>query len=95
MWFIIVVKIIDEFFLFLVEEQDDGSVGLSKAAVVGISVGSVVLGLVLCLLLIFCYRKRKSRRPYSRRRPQRKSKLKDFVLCFNYSRGFSGIYLYG
>lgn len=82
MWFI-TVSLSMIFFPFLVEEQDEGFVGLSKAAVVGISVGSVVLGLVFCLLLIFCCRKRKSRRPSLRRRPQRKSKLRDFVLWLN------------
>ncbi|KAL9963567.1 hypothetical protein ACROYT_G027089 [Oculina patagonica] len=63
-----------------VEEQDEGFVGLSKGAVVGISVGSVVLVLALCLLLIFCYRKRKSRRrPSSRRRTQRKNSIEMYM----------------
>ena len=44
------------------ELQGEGLVGLSKGAAVGISIGSFVFGLLLCMILFYCYRKRGARR---------------------------------
>ena len=58
-----------QLFLFLSERQVEGLVGLSKGAVVGISIGSFVFGLLLCMILFYCYWKRGARR---RRKSHRK-----------------------
>ena len=49
-------------FLFLSELEGEGHIGLRKEAVAGISTGSFVLGLLLSMILFYCYRKRKGRR---------------------------------
>ena len=48
-------------YLFLLELHDEGRVGLSKGAVAGISTGSFLFGLLLCIPF-FCYWKREYRR---------------------------------
>lgn len=52
------------------ELQGEGLVGLSKGAVVGISIGSFVLGVLLCMILFYCYRKRAARRRRKSHREQ-------------------------
>ena len=63
-------------FLFLSELQGEGLVGLSKEVVVGISVGSFVFGLLLCMIPFYCYRKRTIRR----RRKSRSKQANTFAL---------------
>ena len=59
-----------QLFLFLSELQGEGLVGLRKGAVVGISIGSFVLGVLLCMILFYCYRKREARRRRKSNREQ-------------------------
>lgn len=59
-----------QLFLFLSELQGEGLVGLSKGAVVGISIGSFVFGLLLCAILFYCYRRRGARRRRKSHREQ-------------------------
>ncbi|KAJ7392614.1 hypothetical protein OS493_010265 [Desmophyllum pertusum] len=54
----------------VLSEEQGGSL-LSRAAVVGLSIGAFVLLLLLLLLLIYCCKKRKLRRYKMRSRPQR------------------------
>jgi len=58
------------------ELQGEGLVGLSKEVVVGISVGSFVFGLLLCMIPFYCYRKRTIRR----RRKSRSKQANTFAL---------------
>ena len=55
-----------QLFLFLSELQGEGLVGLSKEAVVGISIGCFVFGLLLCMIPFYCYWKREARRKLHR-----------------------------
>lgn len=60
------------------EEQSEGGMELSKAGVVGISIGSFVLGLILCLLVVYLFLKKTSRGQSLRGRPQRKGRPRHF-----------------
>ena len=59
-----------QLFLFLSELQGEGLVGLSKEAVVGISIGAFVFGLLLCMISFYCYQKREASRQSKLHREQ-------------------------
>ncbi|XP_078355806.1 uncharacterized protein LOC144640574 [Oculina patagonica] len=61
-----------------VEEQKGSVMELSKAGVVGISIGSFVLGLILCLLVVYLFLKKTSRGNSLRGRPRRKDSSEVF-----------------
>ena len=48
-------------FLLLSELQGEGIKGLSKETVIGISLGSFVFGLLLCVIPFYCIRKARRR----------------------------------
>ncbi|XP_068683141.1 uncharacterized protein [Montipora foliosa] len=57
------------------ELQGEGLVGLSKVAVVGISIGSFAFGLLLCMIPFYCYWKREARSRRKRHYEQRSTQV--------------------
>ena len=74
------------FHLFAVVSENEGGIlkSIGTPAIIGISVGMVVVVVTLCAVLIFYCKRRRMRQRRSRPRPQRKSMVYVYIGVFDF-----------